>query len=175
MDPFVAEIRIFPFHVVPTGWAKCDGQLLPLSQNTALYSILGTTYGGNGTSTFALPDLRERVPLHAGTGPGLRQRTLGEHGGTATVTLLQTQLPTHTHQAYADNTPGASASPTGRTWAIPRYGRALERNYSTGTGDTMMHPSAIAPEGSTSPHNNLPPYLTVNFCIALQGIFPPRP
>src|SRR5437588_2259354 len=113
MDPFVAEIRIFPFNFAPKGWAFCDGQILPLSQNTALFSLLGTTYGGDGKSNFALPDLQGRAPMHPGQGPGLSLRSLGEQGGEDTVTLLQEEIPAHTHSLQASNQPGEDPSPAG--------------------------------------------------------------
>jgi len=174
-DPFVAEIRIFPFNFVPKGWAWCNGDLLPLSQNTALFSLLGTTYGGNGKSNFALPDLQGRVPIHPGQGPGLSLRDLGETGGAASVTLIEQELPTHTHQANASNSEGGFSSPAGQAWAIPRYGRDVERMYATTTPSTTMSAEALAPAGGGQPHNNLPPYQTSYFCIALQGGFPSSP
>src|SRR5690606_10934146 len=173
-DPFVAEIRIFPFNFVPKGWAWCNGDLLPLSQNTALFSLLGTTYGGNGKSNFALPDLQGRVPIHPGQGPGLSLRDLGQAGGSATVSLIETELPTHTHRAYASSDEGTSSSPEGHTWAIPRYGRDVERMYHRGEPNTRLNGAALAATGGDQPHNNLPPYLAFYFCIALQGVFPPR-
>ena len=173
-DPFVAEIRIFPFNFAPKGWATCDGQLLPLSQNTALFSLLGTTYGGDGKSTFALPDLQGRAPLHPGQGPGLSLYDLGQTGGSETVTLLERELPSHRHVAYASPSEGSSSSPEGHTWAIPQYGRGVERTYSKNPATTVIAPQALAQAGGDQPHNNLPPYLTFSFCIALQGVFPPR-
>jgi microcystin-dependent protein len=173
-DPFVAEIRIFPFNFAPKGWAFCDGQLLPLSQNTALFSLLGTTYGGDGKSTFALPNLQGSVPMHPGQGPGLSQRFLGELGGTETVTLLLTEIPLHNHNLQCNNTGGNNTSPVGNLWASGAFQRGGVNLYDpASSGD--MNLNAVAPAGGGLPHNNMQPYLTVNFCIALQGVFPPRP
>lgn len=170
-DPFVAEIRIFPFNFAPRGWAFCDGQLLPLSQNTALFSLLGTTYGGNGKSNFALPDLQGRAAMAPGQGPGLSLRDLGESGGSETVTLLESEIPTHTHGLRGNNFLGDSPQPGGNTPA-----RYVNNAYHTDTASNLadMAPEALAPAGGGAPHNNLMPYLTMHFCIALQGVFPPR-
>jgi microcystin-dependent protein len=169
-DPFVAEIRIFPFNFAPKGWAWCDGQLMPLSQNTALFSLLGTTYGGNGQSNFALPDLQGRAPMHHGQGPGLSLHDLGESAGSETVTLLQSEIPAHQHTLRGSNNLGDSPLPTGNSLA--RYANAYQQN--TNQNLTSMSPSALAPAGGSVPHNNMQPYLTFYFCIALQGVFPPR-
>lgn len=172
-DPFVAEIRIFPFNFAPKGWAWCDGQLLPLSQNTALFSLLGTTYGGDGKSNFALPDLQGRAPMHPGQGPGLSLHDLGEQGGSDTVTLLESEIPSHNHQVKSVDARGNSASIEGKSFGRPAMGRPDA--YTTVTGSRVpMHPLTIAPAGGDQPHNNLQPYLTFYFCIALQGVFPPR-
>jgi microcystin-dependent protein len=173
-DPFVAEIRIFPFNFAPQGWAFCDGQLLPLSQNTALFSLLGTTYGGDGKSTFALPDLQGRAPMLPGQGPGLSFHDLGETGGSDTVTLLMTEIPVHAHTVTTAVNPALLAVPS------PAVGLARSRTvnaYQTNTTQNMvsMAPQVLAPAGGDAPHNNLMPYLTLNFCIALQGVFPSRP
>src|SRR5690242_19383599 len=171
-DPFVAEIRIFPFNFPAKGWAWCDGQLLPLSQNTALFSLLGTTYGGNGKSNFALPDLQGRAPMHPGQGPGLGLHDLGETGGSETVTLLESEIPSHSHPPYASNGPANLQSP-----ASDRVlGRANTNAYQTTTNANLvpMAGEALAPAGGDQPHNNMQPYLTFYFCIALQGVFPPR-
>lgn len=171
-DPFVAEIRIFPFNFAPRGWAFCDGQILPLSQNTALFSLLGTTYGGNGQSTFALPDLQGRAPMHPGQGPGLSLHDLGETGGSDTVSLLESEIPSHSHVVGAQGNPlSALMVPTGNTFSRPASGSLYD-----GTSVVLvpMAAEAIAPTGGDQPHNNMQPYLTLNFCIALQGIFPPR-
>ncbi|HXD11427.1 MAG TPA: tail fiber protein [Anaerolineales bacterium] len=171
-DPFVAEIRIFPFNFAPRGWAWCDGQLLPLSQNTALFSLLGTTYGGNGMSNFALPDLQGRVPMHPGQGPGLSLHDLGETGGSDTVTLLESEIPSHSHafmtfpsQPGNVKIPGSAVAP-----ARSSGGSA----YVTAANLQNMAAESLAPAGGDAPHNNMQPYLTFYFCIALQGVFPPR-
>jgi microcystin-dependent protein len=170
-DPFVAEIRIFPFNFAPKGWAWCNGQLLPLSQNTALFSLLGTTYGGNGKSNFALPDLQGRSPMHPGQGPGLSLHDLGEMGGSETVTLLESEIPVHTHQLRASNTLAEGALP-----ADAVVGRQSFNLFQTNVNAnlTAMAPQSLAPAGGDVPHNNMMPYLTCNFNIALQGVFPPR-
>jgi microcystin-dependent protein len=170
-DPFVAEMRIFPFNFAPKGWAFCNGQLLPLSQNTALFSLLGTTYGGDGRTTFGLPNMQGSSPMQPGQGPGLSLHDLGESGGSDTVTLLQTQMPAHGHQLLA-SVSTADISMPGPTMA---YAHASKVAYTgTTTSLTPLNPNAIATAGGSQPHNNLMPYLTLNFCIALQGIFPPR-
>jgi microcystin-dependent protein len=172
MDPFVAEIRIYPFNFAPKGWAFCDGQLLPLSQNTALFSLLGTTYGGDGKSNFALPDMQGNAPMHPGQGPGLSLHDLGETGGSDTVTLLESEMPSHSHNLSASVRDGTARSPGGQLVA-------------NGVGVNMYAPAAsaplvqfssnvVTPAGGDQPHNNLMPYLTLNFCIALQGVYPPR-
>ncbi len=171
-DPFVAEIRIFPFNFAPKGWAWCDGQLLPLSQNTALFSLLGTTYGGDGKSNFALPDLQGRTPMHPGQGPGLSLHDLGETGGSETVTLLESEIPAHSHSAGAQTTPlSAVATGAGNTLSRPASG-----NLYSGTIAPLVQMSdqGLTPAGGDQPHNNMQPYLTLFFCIALQGVFPPR-
>ena len=170
-DPFVAEIRIFPFNFAPRGWAWCDGQLLPLSQNTALFSLLGTTYGGNGKSNFALPDLQGRAPMHPGQGPGLSLHDLGETGGSETVTLLESEIPSHAHAWNAVNSDGTSQSPVAQLMAGGIGGIAA---YATPGAIVSMSDNMLAPAGGDQPHNNLQPYLTFYFCIALQGVFPPR-
>jgi microcystin-dependent protein len=169
-DPFVAEIRIFPFNFAPKGWAWCDGQLLPLSQNTALFSLLGTTYGGNGKSNFALPDLQGRAPMHPGQGPGLSLHDLGETGGSETVSLLESEIPAHTHTMRAAAEAGEENDPAGAALGVT-IGNTL---YNNGNTLAALAPEALAPAGGDQPHNNLQPYLTFYFCIALQGVFPPR-
>lgn len=169
-DPFVAEIRIFPFNFAPTGWAWCDGQLLPLSQNTALFSLLGTTYGGNGKSNFALPDLQGRAPMHPGQGPGLSLHDLGETGGSETVSLLESEIPAHAHQLRASLNPADGPNPAGAYVAAP----GNDNIYVASGSLVSMAPESLAPAGGDQPHNNLQPYLTFYFCIALQGVFPPR-
>jgi len=172
-SPFVAEIRIFPTNFAPTGWARCDGQLLPISQNTALFSLLGTTYGGDGKSTFALPDLNGRAPMHPGQGPGLSLYDLGQAGGSKTVTLSESQMPQHVHQLQATNVPADSLAPS------PSVGFAKNTQVNqafskTVAGAQMMRPEVLQNSGAELPHNNRQPYLGLLFCIALQGVFPPR-
>lgn len=172
-DPFVAEIRVFPFNFPPKGWAFCNGQLLPLSQNTALFSLLGTVYGGDGKSTFALPNLEGSAPVHPGQATGGSQYFLGQAGGSETITLLQTEMPQHVHQLMAANgDPAESNIPTGNALA-----RSNVFVYSTTLTPLaqMASPQALAPNGGGQPHNNMMPYLTLSFCIALQGVFPARP
>src|SRR3990172_9568516 len=172
-DPFVAEIRIFPFNFAPRGWAFCDGQLMPLSQNTALFSLLGTTYGGDGKSNFALPDLQGRAPMHPGQGPGLSLHDLGETGGSETVTLLESETPAHAHALRADAADPADVQAPSSAVVLARSqgGNAYQTNTA---GLVPMAVTALETVGGGAPHNNLQPYLTVNFCIALQGVFPPR-
>jgi microcystin-dependent protein len=170
-DPFVAEIRIFPFNFAPKGWAWCDGQLLPLSQNTALFSLLGTTYGGDGKSNFALPDLQGRAPMQPGQGPGLSLHDLGETGGTETVTLLESEIPSHTHSLRTFNDVGEDRIP-GSNEALARSTGGLL--YAAPGTLVPMSDQSLTPAGGDAPHNNMMPYLTFYFCIALQGVFPPR-
>jgi len=166
-EPFLGQISIFGFNFAPRGWAMCNGQILSIAQNTALFSLLGTTYGGNGQTTFALPDLRSRVPIHQGQGPGLSNYDLGQQGGTETVTLLAGQLAPHNHPLSASTTP-TTKNPGG--------------NYISSTGavafgttqDVQMNPNSVGPNSGGQPHANIQPYLTLNFCIALEGIFPSR-
>jgi microcystin-dependent protein len=169
-DPFVAEIRIFPFNFAPNGWAWCDGQLLPLSQNTALFALLGTTYGGDGKSNFALPNLQGRSPMHPGQGPGLSLRDLGETGGQATVTLLPSEIPSHTHGLRATTAAG-DADPPGPGRALAGASAAV---YGPPTDPVAMAPEAIGATGGGQPHENRQPFLTFYFAIALQGVFPQR-
>jgi microcystin-dependent protein len=179
-DPFVAEIRMFPFNFPPTGWAFCDGQILPISQNTALFSLLGTTYGGDGKSTFALPNLQGSAPLQPGQGPGLSIYDLGETTGSETVTLITTEMPVHTHFFSVTSDAGTVATSSDAQLAMGSGGTKqntfLADLYSpnAGSANTMMSFAAITVAGGSLPHNNMQPYLTLNFCIALQGIFPPR-
>jgi microcystin-dependent protein len=173
-DQFVAEIRMFAGNFAPTGWALCNGQLLPISQNTALFSLLGTTYGGDGKSTFALPNLQGSAPLGAGQGPGMSLRDLGESGGEQSVTLLTSEMPAHSHTARA-STSGGVNSPAGTVWGESKLGKTPLSVYAaSGATNVSMSPSALAITGGNLPHNNMPPYLCLNFIIALQGIFPPR-
>lgn len=171
-DPFVAEIRIFPFNFAPKGWAWCDGQLLPISQNTALFSLLGTTYGGNGKSNFALPDLQGRAPMHPGQGPGLSLHDLGEMGGSETVSLLESEIPAYSHQMMASSSPSDYPLPAGAS--LSNLVDDTPYNPSISSQAVRMAAGALAPVGGDQPHNNMMPYLTFYFCIALQGVFPPR-
>jgi microcystin-dependent protein len=170
-DPFVAEIRIFPFNFAPTGWAFCDGQLMPISQNTALFSLLGTTYGGDGKSTFALPDMQGNAPMQPGQGPGLSLHDLGETGGSEFVTLIESEIPAHTHQLRASLDDADLQIPTPTRSLAKSQGGNM---YATAGPLVAMSPNALPPAGGSLPHNNMQPYLTLNFCIALQGVFPPR-
>jgi len=173
-DQFVAEIRIFPFNFPPTGWAFCNGQLMPISQNTALFSLLGTTYGGDGKSTFALPDLQGSVPMQQGQGQGLSARDLGQQSGVESITLLTSEIPVHTHALRA-NFNEADINDPSPDRAIARSGTGFLYQSDTATNLTLMAPQGLPPAGGGLPHNNMQPYLTLNFCIALQGIFPQRP
>lgn len=171
MDPFIGEIRMFGGNFAPKGWAFCNGQLLSISQNTALFSLLGTTYGGNGTTTFGLPDLRGRAPLHWGQGPGLSPYAQGEQGGQEQSTLIANQMPTHSHAANAASGGGNVTGPSGAVWAASTQRDTL---YSNGGPGATMSPAAIGNAGGNQPHENRQPYLTVSFIIALEGIYPPR-
>jgi microcystin-dependent protein len=174
-NPFVGEIRIFGFNFAPTGWALCNGQLMPISQNTALFSLLGTTYGGDGKSTFALPNLQGSAPLQQGQGPGLSLYDLGELDGEPSVTLLTSEMPVHTHVPGCLDGAGSLTSPAGNVWASAKVGRQGESRYSLTPGaGPPMSVQEIAPVGGNLPHNNMPPFLVLNFCIALQGVYPPR-
>lgn len=170
-DPYLAEIRMFGGNFAPRGWALCNGQLLSIAQNTALFSLLGTTYGGDGKTTFALPDLRGRAPIHFGQGPGLTPRDLGESDGTETVTLLTTEMPAHTHLLNCNNSVQFTSSPTPEGSVL---GTVDSLNLYAPNANTTMSPTSIGVSGSSQPHNNMQPYLCVNFIIALEGIFPPR-
>ncbi len=172
-DPFVAEIRIFPFNFAPKGWALCNGQLLPISQNTALFALLGTTYGGDGRSTFGLPNLQGSAPMHPGQGPGLSLHDLGETGGSETVTLLESEIPAHSHTMKANGGDGTLPSPANNVSSGPGADRDLFW-YKNGPPNSTMRADASGTAGGSLPHNNLMPYLTINFCIAMQGVFPPR-
>jgi microcystin-dependent protein len=161
-SPFLSEIRIFSFGFAPRGWAQCNGQLLPINQNQALFALLGTTYGGNGQTNFALPDLRSRVPMHTGNG-----HTLGERSGTETQTLTLSEMPAHAHPITASTDGPSVKPPTNNFWAS-NTGFAP---YAS-SGNQSMSNLSISNTGGSQPHNNLSPYLVINFCIALQGIFP---
>jgi microcystin-dependent protein len=171
-EPFLSEIRIFPFNFAPTGWATCDGQLLPISQNTALFSLIGTVYGGDGKSTFALPNIQGAAVMHPGQGPGLSNHDQGEMAGEETVTLLSSEMPVHTHSLGASQADGGDRSPADERFAVGVGGVQM---YAAPGALTQLAPEATAPAGGSQPHNNMQPYLTLNFCIALQGVFPQRP
>jgi microcystin-dependent protein len=174
-EPFIGEIRMFGGNFAPRGWAFCNGQILSIAQYTALFSILGTTYGGNGTSTFALPNMQSRVPLHWGQGPGLSLYDIGEMTGSENVTILITEMPAHTHTAGASNAAAAQPAPDGNVWAIP-----VDSTGAPGAGfnppppNAVLAPGAIGPTGGSQPHTNIQPLLAVTFIIALEGIFPSR-
>lgn len=173
-NPFVAEIRIFAGNFAPTGWALCNGQLLPISQNTALFSLLGTTYGGDGKSNFALPNLQGSAPLQQGQGPGLSLRVEGEVGGEQNVTLLQTEMPAHAHSAQG-STGSTQTTPVNNAWASgAKLGGGNLYFPSTPASNVQMNPFATSIAGGNLPHNNMMPYLCLTFIIALQGVFPPR-
>jgi microcystin-dependent protein len=169
-EPFLGEIKMFGGNFAPRGWALCNGQILSIAQNTALFSLLGTTYGGNGQTTFALPNLQSRIPIAPGQGPGLTNYDLGEEIGTESVTLLSTEMPQHSHVPQAQSGPGTSTTPQSNVWAASssrdaQYGDTL---------NTPMSATALPAAGGGQPHSNMQPYLVINFIIALQGIFPPR-
>lgn len=168
-DPYVGEIRAFGFNFAPRDWAQCNGQLLQIRQNTALFSILGTNYGGDGKNTFGLPDLRGRAPLNAGEGPGLTWRELGELSGQSSVGLIPSKMPPHTHAAAASSTTADKSDPTDNVWAAG----GGQKLYAT-AADVPMSDQALESAGAGQSHNNMPPHLAVNFCICLQGVFPPR-
>jgi microcystin-dependent protein len=169
-EPFIGEIRMFGFGFPPNGWALCNGQLLSISQNAALFSLLGTTYGGNGTDNFALPNLQSRVPLYQGTGPGLSSYALGKAGGTEAVTLEVKQMPAHSHRVRATRSAADSDNPFDRVLAQPSQHAYLSQPDE----HTVMNTAMIADAGGSQPHNNIQPYLTVSFCISLFGIYPSR-
>ena len=171
LNPYIGEIALFPFGFAPSGWAICAGQIMAVSQNTALFSILQTTYGGNGQTTFALPDLRGRVPLHAGQGPGLSSHDLGEVAGQETVTLQLTEIPAHTHAARCVSGDGNDFGPTNEIWAQDAGGNP---QYGSTRANGILAADALGQAGGTQPHNNLSAYLTLNYCIAIEGVFPPR-
>ena len=174
-DQFLGEIRITPYNFAPLGWAFCNGQLLQISQNTALFSLFGTTYGGNGQTTFGLPNLQNSAPIQQGQGPGLSSYDLGQTGGESAVTLTQAELPTHVHAVACDPAGGTQQGAAGGVWAASGAGRASPPYYSVdATKLTPMSPAAIAPTGGSQPHNNRSPHLGLNFIVAIQGIYPSR-
>lgn len=168
-DPFVAEIRIFAGNFAPRNWAYCDGQLLPIAQNTALFSLIGTTYGGDGRTTTALPDLKGRVPMHPGNGPGLSSRRLGERGGATQATLTANQIPPHTHQARIAEEDATQTSPSGNSLGI-----ADDLVYKDSGTPVTMGGQTVGDTGGGQPHTNMQPYLTLSFIIALTGVYPSR-
>jgi microcystin-dependent protein len=171
-DPYVGEIRMVGFNFAPSGWAFCNGQLLPISQNAALFALIGTFYGGNGTSNFALPNMQSCVPIHPGTGNGLSTYLIGQTGGVERVALQSSQMPIHTHSVGVVNAGGNEASPSGNYPAIESTGTSL--NYSNGTPNATLNAATIGNAGGTTPVSVIQPYLCVNFIIALVGIFPSR-
>jgi microcystin-dependent protein len=174
-QPFLGEIRMFGFNFAPRGWAACSGQLLSISQNTALFSLLGTFYGGNGQTTFALPNLNDNGAINQGQGNGLSDRFIGEPGGIPVVTLNSTEVPPHTHVAQCNASDGGGENgPGGNTWGEAAGGQRMYLPGNPPAGLTQMAFQAIAPTGSGLPHNNMMPFVVVNFCIAQQGIFPAR-
>ena len=170
-SPFLAMIMLWAGNFAPRGWLLCNGQILSIAQNTALFSLMGTTYGGNGTTTFALPDLRGRVPIHWGQGPGLNNYVWGEMAGSETTTLLVSNLPAHTHQLRATSDAGSTSAPSN---AYPANTGALDKEYGPAGSLVAMNPGTIGPTGGGQPVDNLPPYLVMTYCIATQGIFPSR-
>jgi microcystin-dependent protein len=172
-EPFVGEIMMFGSNFCPRGWANLDGQLLPINQNDALFSLLGTTYGGDGRTTFGLPDLRGRVPLHVGQGPGLTNKNLGAKGGTEKHTLTISEMPKHQHGLNASKGRGSQPVPTGNLLATQSRKTPIYATAKRG-GLTPMHKAAVGPVGKSQAHNNMPPFLTIRFCIAVQGVYPSR-
>lgn len=179
MEPFLGEIRLFGFNFAPRGWALCNGQTLSIAQNTALFSLLGTQYGGNGQTTFALPNLQGRVAIHQGQGPGLSPRTIGEVAGTETVTLISSQIPPHTHPLLASAAAAATNAPANN--ALAASAGSLEDGtptianvYAAAAPNTALNPASIGPNNGGQPFGIMQPYLVMNYCIALEGVFPSR-
>ncbi len=166
-SPYIGEIRMFGGNFAPVGWALCDGQSLAISQNDVLFQLIGTTYGGDGQTTFNLPDLRGRLPIHQGQGAGLSNRLIGESSGVESVTLTVNQIPSHIHAAQAQSATGNQPSPSGNVWAASSLNQ-----FSSSPANVTMHPSSIGADGGSQPHDNFMPYLCVNFIIALFGVFP---
>ncbi len=172
MDEYIGIVKVFGGNFAPKGWAFCNGQLLAIAQNQALFAILGTTYGGDGITTFALPDFRGRAAMGAGQGPGLSTHVLGEAAGTETVTLNNSNLPPHNHLVMASNQDSSLADPTGAVWG--KEPQAVTFIYSANNPDTTMNPAAIGMSGGNQPHQNMQPYLAITYIICLQGYFPSR-
>ncbi|MGI9644274.1 MAG: phage tail protein [Ilumatobacteraceae bacterium] len=172
-EPFLAEVRIVAFNFAPRGWAFCDGQILPINQNQSLYSLLGTTFGGDGRTSFALPDLRGRTAIHFGSSNGTNH-TIGQKSGEETVTLSAAEMPQHTHGFQASANTANQAVPTGNVPATPSSSLGTVYSGTATTQNTTLNPASIANTGGGQAHNNMQPYLAVNFCIALQGLFPSR-
>lgn len=173
MEGYLAQIIMFAGTFAPRNWAYCDGTILPISQYTALFSLIGTTYGGDGRTTFALPDLRGRAAIHAGHGPGLSNRVLGQKGGEEAVALTVPQLASHTHQAYCQSAAGNTNSPIGNIWSTDAG--TTSATYSSVSHNENMAANAIGPAGNGQPHDNMSPFLVVNYVICIQGIYPSRP
>lgn len=176
-DPFIAEVRMWTCDFAPRGWSFCNGQSIPISQNTALFSLIGTTYGGDGRSTCNLPDLTDRVPMHPGQGPGLTRRRLGDKIGTETVTLTEDQMPSHNHMVRGVAETGTSADPTNELYMGQEKTSPIENTFymsTDSTTNTSLSPSTIGNTGGDEAHNNNQPFLCVNFCIAIEGIYPAR-
>jgi microcystin-dependent protein len=172
-EPFLGQLSLVGFNFAPIGWQIANGQILPISQYSALFSLLGTYYGGNGTSNFALPNLQGSIPVGAGQGPGLGNYLVGETGGAINVTLIPNQMPSHTHHVMADTTPANQQTPAGN--ALAKCGSSAGNLYTTSTTPSVaMNPAMISPYGSSQPHNNMMPYLTMYWIIAMTGVFPAR-
>ncbi|KAA0256356.1 phage tail protein [Acidobacteria bacterium ACD] len=167
-SPYIGEIRLFAGNFAPLGWAFCDGSLIPISENDALFNLIGTTYGGDGQQTFALPDLRGRAPVHQGTGPGLGTYVIGQSGGVENVTLTQNQMPVHSHAQLATEISAQNPQPEG---GIPAQSTTVQP-YLTDAGQVALSPNAVSPAGGSQPHGNMQPFLCVSFIISLFGIFP---
>ncbi|CAG7658612.1 phage tail protein [Paenibacillus allorhizosphaerae] len=171
MDPYVGEIRLIAGNYAPRGWALCNGQVLLIQQNSILFSVIGIAFGGNGTTTFALPDLRGRAPIHQGAGPGLTNREYASEGGNETVTLTEAQIPNHTHAINNQSTANTD-SPIGAVWA--NLGRGAVGNFYSQTPNVSMNPQAVSAAGGSQPHNNMQPFVAMNYIIALEGVYPPK-
>lgn len=170
-EPFLAEIRLFPFNYAPKGWALCDGKVLAIAQYQALFSLIGASFGGDGQKTFALPDLRGRVPAC----PDSVNILFGKQKGSETVPLTAAQLPIHNHQVFGNTADATSVTPVTKTGTPYVWAKSASNAFSSNTPDVVMDASVISPNGASRPHNNMQPYLTLNFCIALEGCYPPRP